>query len=939
MISRLFTISCLIATQVLTTALAESTTTYENGDLLLGFRASEGTGATQNYVVNIGPFTNVVGLTSTKSLVSDGSIAQDLASIFGPDWHSRADVYWSVSGTTGSFASIAGVPAKTLFATCPDSIAGVWTRSSPTAQGITTTKMRSFASSGFKGRTSSANNPNAAVQEQTDLNSYGSFQNGGTPEGSGPSGISFAYFNPTIEGTFEKGANNTSLDLIKLEPASLAEIDTAGVVLGKFRLSSGGTLTFTPNGVVDAAPSITTQPLSGTLPSGGSITLSVVASGPEPISYQWRKDNVAIQDATASTLTVNSPGSYTVSVTNSSGSATSSAAIISAPVVLVAPSITKQPVGGTFQTLGSISLPFTLSVTVSGSTPLTYQWRKDGVNILGASSSALVATTPGSYSVVISNSAGSVTSASAVVTSPVVVTKPAITKQPLGGTLTSSGSFSLSVTASGSSPLKYQWRKDGTNIGGATTASFIAKAAGSYSVVVSNSAGSVTSAGAVVTAPVVVAKPAITKQPVNTNLATNASTTLSVVASGSSPLKYQWRNNGVNIAGATSASLSVRTAGSYSVVVSNSAGSVTSAVAVVKTALSIPSLAADYQGLIIPTASASAIDLSAAVSASVSSTGSITGKIVRRTGTPQTFTGKVDSFGNVSFSTGNTPTIAILNGSSSLGSLSLELASSSTGRRIIGKVTSTSAGKSVESASLVATPTLTPASALNGTYTALFQQVDSQLGAYPDGDGYAAFSVSSAGISLTGKLADGSPISASLKLSENASCPLFIPLYSGKGLLSGNIRFDATQAKSDAASSDMRWFKSSGVSSPANYTAGWTNGIKVDFVASKYNPAKGFGFTNTSGSTLKFSAAGADLKSTIAASASLSATNTLSAPASSPIKLKPVFDTKTGAITGTFTPSGSSTPTAFAGVVIQKAGYASGFFLNNNKSGVFQIAR
>jgi hypothetical protein len=137
----------------------------------------------------------------------------------------------------------------------------------------------------------------------------------------------------------------------------------------------------------------------------------------------------------------------------------------------------------------------------------------------------------------------------------------------------------------------------------------------------------------------------------------------------------------------------------------------------------------------------------------------------------------------------------------------------------------------------------------------------------------------------------------------------------------------------------MRWFKSSGVSSPANYTAGWTNGIKVDFVASKYNPAKGFGFTNTSGSTLKFSAAGADLKSTIAASASLSATNTLSAPASSPIKLKPVFDTKTGAITGTFTPAGSSTPTAFAGVVIQKAGYASGFFLNNNKSGVFQIAR
>jgi hypothetical protein len=771
------------------------------------------------------------------------------------------------------------------------------------------------------------------------VNSYGSFQKGGTLEGSGAAGISFASFNPTIEGTFENGAANTALDFVKLEPASLSEIDASGVVLGKFRLSPNGSLTFTPNGVVDAAPSITTQPLSSTLPSGGSITLSVVASGSEPISYQWIKDGVAIQGATAPTLTVNSPGSYTASVTNTSGSVISAPAVVSAPIVLVAPNITKQPVGGTFQTLGSISLPFTLSVTASGSTPLTYQWRKDGVNISGAMGSALVATTTGSYSVVVSNAAGSVTSTSAVLSSPVIVTKPAITKQPLGGTLTSSGSLTLSVTASGSTPLKYQWRKDGTSIAGAVTPSFIAKAAGSYSVVISNAAGSVTSTSAVVTAPLVVAKPAITKQPLNTNLATNASATLSVVASGSSPLKYQWRNNGVNITGATSASLSIRAAGSYSVVVSNSAGSVTSNVAVVKTPLSIPSLAADYQGLIIPSASASALDLSASLSASVSSTGSITGKIVRRSGSPQTFTGKVDSFGNVSFSGGNTQALAIVNGTTPLGSLSLELASSSTGRRILGKVTSSAAGKTVESASLVAVPTVTPASSLNGTYTALFQQVDSQLGTYPDGDGFASFSISASGMLLTGKLADGSPISASLKLSENASCPLFIPLYSGKGLLSGNIRFDAAQAKSDAASSDMRWFKSSGVTSPANYTSGWTNGIKVDFVASKYIAARGFGFPNTAGSSLKFSASGADLKSTIAGTASLSAANALSAPTSSPVKLKPLFDAKTGAITGAFTPSGTTTPITFSGVVIQKAGYASGFFLNNNKSGLFQIAR
>ncbi len=75
---------------------------------------------------------------------------------------------------------------------------------------------------------------------------------------------------------------------------------------------------------------------------------------------------------------------------------------------------------------------------------------------------------------------------------------PAITAQPSGGVL-SNGSASLSVSTTGSG-LSYQWRKDGVNISGATSASYTATAAGTYSVVVTNTAGSVTSSGAVISA-------------------------------------------------------------------------------------------------------------------------------------------------------------------------------------------------------------------------------------------------------------------------------------------------------------------------------------------------------------------------------------------------------------------------------------------------------
>ena len=105
------------------------------------------------------------------------------------------------------------------------------------------------------------------------------------------------------------------------------------------------------------------------------------------------------------------------------------------------------------------------------------------------------------YTVVVTNVAGSVTSTVASLT---VWVTPAITAQPQSRTNLAGTTANFSVTATGTAPLAYQWRFNGTNLAGATASNYpIASVqlsnAGNYTVVVTNVAGSVTSAVAVLT--------------------------------------------------------------------------------------------------------------------------------------------------------------------------------------------------------------------------------------------------------------------------------------------------------------------------------------------------------------------------------------------------------------------------------------------------------
>ncbi|HEY1109873.1 MAG TPA: immunoglobulin domain-containing protein [Opitutaceae bacterium] len=165
---------------------------------------------------------------------------------------------------------------------------------------------------------------------------------------------------------------------------------------------------------------------------------------------------------------------------------------------------------------------------------------------------------------------------------------PWVTTQPASQTVAPGASVTFSFRTSSTAFLRYQWQKNQAPISGATSATYtIARVttadAGRYRVYITSSEGIVTSEEAVLTvstAPAATA-PAITTQPASLAISAGASATFNVAASGTAPLSYQWRKNGVAISGATSASYSINAASAgdaatYTVVVSNSAGSVTS---------------------------------------------------------------------------------------------------------------------------------------------------------------------------------------------------------------------------------------------------------------------------------------------------------------------------------------------------------------------------
>ncbi|PWU17641.1 MAG: hypothetical protein C5B50_11005, partial [Verrucomicrobia bacterium] len=342
-------------------------------------------------------------------------------------------------------------------------------------------------------------------------------------------------------------------------------------------------------------PSITTQPQGQTASLGSNPAFSVFAAGSYPFAYQWQFNGTNIPGATASSYTrtnaqTTNAGSYSVVVTNGGGSITSSNAVLT---IISSPFIITQPTNVT--TGLGLTANFAVNATAGGE-PIIYQWRFNNAAILGASSGSFTVTNvqmtnAGSYSVLVTNSHGTTPSSNAVLT----VLDPFITSQPQNQFVSPGGTALFNVTAIGTSPFGYQWKKNGTSlsdgaqISGAHAATLTVSNVqtldtGTYAVLVSDPNGSLLSSNATLLGPF---PPVIVTQPTNQTGRAGSAVSFGVGAAGPGPINYQWQQQGANItnglkfSGVTNATLTISNAQGadawyYSVIVSNSYGATVS---------------------------------------------------------------------------------------------------------------------------------------------------------------------------------------------------------------------------------------------------------------------------------------------------------------------------------------------------------------------------
>jgi hypothetical protein len=364
--------------------------------------------------------------------------------------------------------------------------------------------------------------------------------------------------------------------------------------------------------VLTEPPAVLTQPVAQIVQAGETASFFVRVAGVLDVDVQWQKRPLAeaafgigswtsIAGATDTVyttppVTLNDTGTlYRAVLSTSLGSTPTDAALLTVVEQLAPPVVQSQP-GNSNTVIGGTAV---FVATVSGTAPLSYQWRRNGINITGANSPVLTLTNVSAasdarYDLVISNRAGTATTEAAtllVTPAAPAALPPTIAAAPASLTVAAGQAANFAVAVNGTGPYTYSWQKDGSSvpIPGADAASFSIPSAtmadaGTYSVRVTNTVGTVLSAAATLTvtpASGTPAAPTITTAPVGLAVLPGAGATFAAAVTGTAPFRYQWRRNGTDIAGATGpvlhiAMVTALDAGQYALEVANAAGAASS---------------------------------------------------------------------------------------------------------------------------------------------------------------------------------------------------------------------------------------------------------------------------------------------------------------------------------------------------------------------------
>jgi hypothetical protein len=343
----------------------------------------------------------------------------------------------------------------------------------------------------------------------------------------------------------------------------------------------------TPNGLLsNEVPLNVTQGVGGIVigksypglhaPINTNITFNVSALGTPPLFYQWRKNGTPISGETNQTLTVatgpdvnlTTPDSYDVIVSN----AQAPEGAASSPVQLLVALPVSNVVGSRSPATQAIVLGagVTFSVTANG-TNLRYQWRKGSNNIQNATSAtyniaSTTLTDAALYSVLVFNQVDPVGVSSDAIPLEIMdaLTAAAATlSSPATTTVARNTALAFSAFGTGGSGFTYQWRKNGTNIPGATnntlnTTADATEGTATYDVRVFNPATPAGVLSNVITITVMDALTVATatlSSPATTTVAPSTALAFSASGTGGSGFTYQWRKNGIDIPGATNSTL------------------------------------------------------------------------------------------------------------------------------------------------------------------------------------------------------------------------------------------------------------------------------------------------------------------------------------------------------------------------------------------------
>jgi alpha-tubulin suppressor-like RCC1 family protein len=229
--------------------------------------------------------------------------------------------------------------------------------------------------------------------------------------------------------------------------AALAALVTLATGCGGGSGAGGG-----GGGSAATSPAISTQPASIGVVAGQTASFSITATGSAPLAYQWARGGADIAGATSASYTTaattlsDNGASFTARITNSAGSVTSSAAILTVTAATAGPVITTQPASQTVVAGQTV----TFSVVATG-TGLTYQWSRAGVQIAGATaatftlSATALADNAATFQVRVVNGGGQVDSATATLT----VTSPPMGTSPTAQRLSTGPGYTLARLADG----------------------------------------------------------------------------------------------------------------------------------------------------------------------------------------------------------------------------------------------------------------------------------------------------------------------------------------------------------------------------------------------------------------------------------------------------------------------------------------------------------